>query len=152
MSIGEKVYQLRKKEGISQELLAESIGVSRQAISKWEQNVVTPDTVNLIRLCSYFDVSPEYFTDEDSSFKGVQRGTGRKDKTGLIILTIGLILIIGSVIMTYPMQVAEYAVYGESFSNPFSYLTAFPLGCLLAVGATLSTVGVYKLLRRRKQK
>jgi len=43
MSIGEKVYQLRKKEGISQELLAESIGVSRQANLK----ATTSSTCNI---------------------------------------------------------------------------------------------------------
>ena len=38
MSLGEKIFKLRKEKGISQEALAEQIGTTRQAISKWENN------------------------------------------------------------------------------------------------------------------
>lgn len=46
MTFGEKLYQLRKQRGISQESLAQELNVSRQAISRWELNEVVPDTEN----------------------------------------------------------------------------------------------------------
>ena len=46
MKFGEKLYKLRKDNSMSQEKLAERLNVSRQAISKWEQNVAVPDTDN----------------------------------------------------------------------------------------------------------
>jgi transcriptional regulator with XRE-family HTH domain len=57
MTLGEKISMLRKKEGISQEKLAEVIGVSRQAVTKWENRNANPDTENLIRLAEFFGVS-----------------------------------------------------------------------------------------------
>ena len=52
-----KLVALRKKNGLSQEELAERIGVSRQAISKWERAESSPDTDNLIALAKVYDIS-----------------------------------------------------------------------------------------------
>ena len=57
MDLGEKISDLRKKAGYSQEKLAELIGVSRQAVTKWEGGSANPDTENLIRLAEIFGVS-----------------------------------------------------------------------------------------------
>ena len=52
-----KLVQLRKKHGLSQEELAEKIGVSRQAVSKWERAESSPDTDNLIALAKIYNMS-----------------------------------------------------------------------------------------------
>jgi len=52
-----RLYQYRKQMGISQEELAEKIGVSRQAVSKWERAEASPDTDNLIELSKIYGVS-----------------------------------------------------------------------------------------------
>ena len=56
-NIGEKITKLRKETMMSQESLAEKIGVSRQAISKWERDETLPDIQNLIALSNVFGVS-----------------------------------------------------------------------------------------------
>lgn len=60
MTIGERINALRKEKSISQNELAESLGVSRQAISKWENDQTSPDTINLIRLAQILDTELEY--------------------------------------------------------------------------------------------
>ncbi|MDD2431603.1 MAG: helix-turn-helix transcriptional regulator [Firmicutes bacterium] len=60
MTFGEKLQILRKSNGISQEQLASQIGVSRQAISKWELGVSMPDTDNVIEVSKIFGVSIDY--------------------------------------------------------------------------------------------
>ena len=57
MTLGEKISFLRQEKGISQEKLAELVGVSRQAVTKWENGNANPDTENLIRLAEIFGVS-----------------------------------------------------------------------------------------------
>lgn len=57
MNFGEKLQVLRKEKGLSQETLAESIGVSRQAVAKWESGQSYPDIDNLIALSDLFKVS-----------------------------------------------------------------------------------------------
>ena len=62
MTLGNRISTLRTKNNYSQEYLAEQIGLSRQSISKWENNISRPDTKNLIRLAELFHVSVEYLT------------------------------------------------------------------------------------------
>ena len=57
MDFGKKLSELRKQNGISQEKLAEMVGVSRQAVTKWESGKSNPDTENLIRLAEIFGIS-----------------------------------------------------------------------------------------------
>ena len=57
MNIADRIQHLRKSRGISQEELAEQIGVSRQAVSKWESGQSTPDLEKIILLSDYFDVA-----------------------------------------------------------------------------------------------
>ncbi len=60
MSIGERIAELRREYRYSQEYVAEKLGVSRQAVSKWEGDLTAPDTYNLIALAELFGVSVEY--------------------------------------------------------------------------------------------
>ena len=57
MTVGEKISDLRKAADLSQEKLAELVGVSRQAVTKWESGSANPDTENLIRLAEIFGCS-----------------------------------------------------------------------------------------------
>ena len=52
-----RLYELRKKHNLSQEELAEKLGVSRQAVSKWERSEASPDTDNLIALAKLYGLS-----------------------------------------------------------------------------------------------
>ena len=76
MTLGEKIYGLRKNSGLSQEQLAEILNVSRQSISKWEGNVTYPEPDKLIALSDYFQVSLDYLmkaevTEDRSEGKGI---------------------------------------------------------------------------------
>ena len=60
MNIGERIQKLRKESGMSQEGLADVIGVSRQAVSKWESGQSLPDTEKIVLMCEHFGVSSDY--------------------------------------------------------------------------------------------
>ena len=55
--LGENLAKYRKKAGYSQEELADKLGVSRQAVSKWERGEASPDTENLIALSRLYGVT-----------------------------------------------------------------------------------------------
>lgn len=57
MTFGEKLYQLRKSQGLSQEALAEKLNTSRQAVSKWENNNGYPETEKIILISKMFQVN-----------------------------------------------------------------------------------------------
>ncbi len=60
MTIGTKIQTLRKQRGLSQEQLAETLGVSRQAVSKWEAGQSVPDIDKIVLICDYFGVTTDY--------------------------------------------------------------------------------------------
>lgn len=60
MTLGEKIVDLRKKRGLSQEELAISLGVSRQAVSKWELGDATPDTDKVVALAEFFGTTTDF--------------------------------------------------------------------------------------------
>lgn len=60
MEISERLQELRKKAGYSQEQVSEMLGLSRQAISKWESGQGKPDIENIIKLTEIYHVSADY--------------------------------------------------------------------------------------------
>ncbi len=65
MDLQNKIYSCRKNAGLSQEALAERIGVSRQAISKWETGEATPEVAKLLSLAKTFGVTTDWMLNDD---------------------------------------------------------------------------------------
>ncbi len=68
MSLGERIIQLRGQCGLSQSQLAKAMDVSRQAVSKWETDQATPDSMKMIHLTQVLDTDIEYLTTGRRSF------------------------------------------------------------------------------------
>ncbi len=60
MDIAERLQELRKKAGYSQEQVAEQLGLSRQAVSKWESGQGKPEIDNIVKLVELYGVSADY--------------------------------------------------------------------------------------------
>jgi transcriptional regulator with XRE-family HTH domain len=60
MNLSERIQTLRKSKGMSQEQLADKIGVSRQAISKWESGQIAPEIDKVILMSDIFQVTTDY--------------------------------------------------------------------------------------------
>lgn len=60
MTIGERIADLRKEKNISQGQLAQALDLTRQAVSKWENDLTSPDTIHLIKLADLLDTDIEY--------------------------------------------------------------------------------------------
>ena len=67
MNLGNKIMSLRKKNNLSQEELAEKVGVTRQTISKWELEETAPDINQAVILSKIFKVSLDDLTNNDVS-------------------------------------------------------------------------------------
>ena len=69
MKLNDKIWVCRKKAGLSQEALAEKIGVSRQAISKWETGEAAPEITKLPLLARTFNVTADWLLDDEAEFE-----------------------------------------------------------------------------------
>lgn len=65
MILADKIIELRKKAGMSQEELAEKLGVSRQSVSKWEMSQSTPDLNRILKMSEVFGVSTDYLLKDE---------------------------------------------------------------------------------------
>lgn len=101
MTFGEKLRQLRKREGMSQEELAGRLNVSRQAISRWENEGILPDAGNLIQLNRLFGVSVDYLLhdeyDAEDDLPAVQRAQDnlrcRQNQQAGFVCSVGLLVL-----------------------------------------------------------
>ena len=102
MKFEEKLMDLRKKRGMSQEELAEQLGVSRQAVSRWELGSTQPDAPNLLKLSDLFGVSIDWLLREGDTAeaeaaqtKAVHQPQAEKMQTrhkGFLIASIGFVI------------------------------------------------------------
>ena len=82
MTLGEKIQTLRKQNAMSQDQLADMLGVSRQAVSKWENDENNPELEYLVQISSIFSVSTDYLV-KNGNFSSVtfKLDKGKIDET-----------------------------------------------------------------------
>ena len=132
MSFGEKLQKLRRNRGWTQEELAGKIGISRQALSKWEQGTAVPDTENVLRLSALFQVSTDYLLKDNWTEEPGQnhQKTSHAGKIRVIagicaaVLALLGMLILGILSSVFP---AAYAVSpaGEEWTRVYTGLFGF---------------------------
>lgn len=123
MTMGEKILNMRKARGWSQEELADRVGVTRQAVSRWESGSAKPDADKIIAVCDLFGVSADYLLRDsycgeagqaihperkESELGKFFRGMSLKQWGGLAILLISS-LVIGVIYLLEKVYPATWA-------------------------------------------
>lgn len=85
MNIGKKIYELRRKEGLSQEEVANKLDVSRQTVSKWETNQSAPDIDKIVPLCDLFNISTDVLLKGVNEQQTINTNDNRKKYTPLVV-------------------------------------------------------------------
>lgn len=109
MTFAKKLQKLRKEWGLSQEQLAEKIGISRQALSKWESDAGMPDAANILQISRLFQVSTDYllYDEQEEYLKPVQKnGNTIRIIGGCVLSLVSLLglLVIGIFASIYPAE------------------------------------------------
>lgn len=135
MTTGQRINKCRKAKKLSQEYIALMLGVTRQAVSKWENDLSIPDTENYINLAKLFGVSVEYlaFGTEDASTsesnQKCENESSEPDKKEPENKMEGLILFIGFLLILAGLVTI---VYGLIFVNSLLLFFVGALFILLA--------------------
>ena len=97
MNLGNKIMTLRKKNNLSQEDLAEKVGVTRQTISKWELEETTPDINQAKKLSMIFNISLDELVNNDVNSILIEKVSNTERLAGIIIKILkvsGILLIL----------------------------------------------------------
>lgn len=133
MNMAERISGIRKARGMSQEELADKIGVSRQAVSKWESGQSLPEIEKIILLSNYFGVSTDYL------LKGIEpavsQGAAVKEKPDAMIYAMlgtawNFLGLITAVTIWYEKQVATAIALGLFLM--IAGCTAYGTGMIMA--------------------
>lgn len=107
MTLGDKIYNLRKTANLSQEEFGSLFNVSRQSVSKWETNQVQPELKTIIDIAKYFNVSLDdllldkvVYKEKNSSFEDIYR-MKMKFRFGCVVLVVGVLLLAVSMIVDW---------------------------------------------------
>ena len=116
MEIGKKITELRKKNGMSQEKLAEKLDVARQTISKWELNETAPDLKQSKELSKLFNVSLDELVDNAVRNILVEKTSNTERLAGLILkmVKVVVVLVIVVPIILVALRIASKASYNNN--------------------------------------
>lgn len=138
MTIGQKIYELRKNARITQEQFAEKLDVSRQAVSKWESDAAYPETDKLIKIAELFGVSCDYLLKDGAEAENGVLSRRRRALFSMLITFALACCIVGyvvAIICYYCIDMRESSLIG------LGVLAAFLLAAFI-----LWQVGRYRFL------
>ena len=115
MNLGEKIYNLRIENNMSQGDLAEALQVSRRSVSKWETNTSVPELDKLVKMSEVFNISLDELVRgaeaEEEKMEGqspeviIQKsGLAARKIVGLILLGIGFIIFLFISLLSFPLE------------------------------------------------
>ena len=147
--LSEKLYKLRKNSGLSQEQLAEQLNVSRQAISKWESGIATPESEKLITISNYFGVSVDYLLKDDEEDKAKVTDSTMEEKpkmiAGIIICIAGILsMVIWGLLSIFSPEASDQI-------SDSSMITIDGNGIFLILCVVAIIVGAGLLLKSKKK-
>ena len=151
--LSERIYKFRRKSGLSQEQLAEKIGVSRQAISKWESGTSTPELEKLLALSECFHITLDELVKEEtvnqSTNEMPQKIEGTKVpkdielKVGIsLCLVVAISLILSGIMMVVSPNATEQL-------NAASMITLNGSGVILILCILSMVIGLVLILRKK---
>jgi transcriptional regulator with XRE-family HTH domain len=139
MNISDRIQHLRKSKGISQEELADKIGVSRQAVSKWESEQSFPDLDKVIIMSDFFEVTTDYI------LKGIEAEKQASEKT-----VNAMIFVFVATALNFIGLIVSFAVWHEE-QVPMALvigLIFMAMGCMVfGIGLACSTIDKEKAKR-----
>ena len=154
MKLAEKIQDLRKKNGLSQEQLADQLGISRQAISKWESEQSTPDIDKIVLLSEFFLVSTDYLLKEEKDMtSNIEDDTPKEDYTIAVNVKMSKqafsYLLLGSLFLLtflfFLLFIRNLNIYMLIVTFPFLFVSIFMFACFgyeYGMGKILSKIKI----------
>lgn len=113
--VGEKIKKLRQKKNISQDELAKGLYVSRQTVSRWENNKTIPTMENIFQISNYFSVTSDYFFSNDIDHSNVDKKNNNRIDYKEFFITIAYFSM--SISPFFIVWAVPFSIYAFNFSK-----------------------------------
>lgn len=155
--MGEKILKLRKARQWNQEDLAEQVGVTRQAVSRWESDSAKPDAEKVIALCDLFGISADYLLRDSyagevtvssvpvSQKETNKRGLAAKQAIGFGLFALALLLLFALYLVGIISPHTLYTDHGTYYGFD-AYARVYHLEWMLVIPWGMLAVGILLML------
>lgn len=158
MNIADRIQRLRKAKGISQEQLANVVGVSRQAVSKWESEQTIPDLDKVVIMSEYFGVTTDYILkglEPVKEEKVVRKPYDIRIFVSTLLACLGIVNMCLLPLWAKLYQTFIFANEHEAYTDANWYIFHYPLVGLLYLSIVLILFGggwLFYILKKRNLK
>ena len=148
--LSERIYQFRRNSGLSQEQLAEKIGVSRQAISKWESGISTPELEKLLALSECFGITIDELVKDEAFTQGTNEVPEKTKDPKAIEMKVGIgLCLVGAICLILFGAMMVLSPSAAEQLNAASTVTLSGSGILIILCVLSMVIGLALILRKK---
>ena len=151
-NIAKAVLKIRQDNKLSQEQFAEMVGVTRQAVSRWEMGVSVPNINTLILISEKFDIPVDEMLKSGDVVEKIDNNKTpfKKDRNySIVFLTIGILGLISIPFWAEWQQKKNMELFKTAYEHSYDYIFEYPLSIILILALMFIGLGIYFISKKK---
>ena len=152
-NIAKAVLKIRQDNKLSQEQFAEMVGVTRQAVSRWEMGVSVPNINTLILISEKFDIPVDEMLKSGDVVEKIDNNktSFKKDRNySIVFLIIGILGLISIPFWAEWKQKKNMELFKTAYEHSYDYIFEYPLSIILILALMFIGLGIYFISKKKK--
>ena len=152
-NIAKAVLKIRQDNKLSQEQFAEMVGVTRQAVSRWEMGVSVPNINTLILISEKFDIPVDEMLKSGDVVEKIDNNKTpfKKDRNySIVFLIIGILGLISIPLWAEWKQKKNMELFKTAYEHSYDYIFEYPLSIILILALMFIGLGIYFISKKKK--
>ena len=152
-NIAKAVLKIRQDNKLSQEQFAEMVGVTRQAVSRWEMGVSVPNINTLILISEKFDIPVDEMLKSGDVVEKIDNNKTpfKKDRNySIVFLIIGILGLISIPFWAEWKQKKNMELFKTAYEHSYDYIFEYPLSVILILALMFIGLGIYFISKKKK--
>lgn len=153
-NIAKAVLKIRQDNKLSQEQFAEMVGVTRQAVSRWEMGVSVPNINTLILISEKFDIPVDEMLKSGDVVEKIDNNKTpfKKDRNySIVFLIIGILGLISIPFWAEWKQKKNMELFKTAYEHSYDYIFEYPLSIILILALMFIGLGIYFISKKKKR-
>lgn len=153
-NIAKAVLKIRQDNKLSQEQFAEMVGVTRQAVSRWEMGVSVPNINTLILISEKFDIPVDEMLKSGDVVEKIDNNKTpfKKDRNySIVFLIIGILGLISIPFWAEWKQKKNMELFKTAYEHSYDYIFEYPLSIILILALMFIGLGIYFISKKKRE-